>query len=114
MENLKNKYPNFRFEKNKGYGTEAHLLTLDLLGPCKEHRTSFSPVKKALNSGAYKYREEVKIRSVIRELLITKKDAEISDWLEKQKKKKTRKKFKQIRRILREDWRFIREASKLR
>ena len=114
MENLKNKYPDYRFEKNKGYGTEVHLLTLDLLGPCQEHRTTFSPVKKVIQSGLYKYREEAKIRSIIRKLLITKKDTEISVWLEDLNKNETRKKFTQIRSILREDWSFIREASKLR
>ncbi len=53
-------------------------------------------------------------KETIRELLITKKDEEITVWLENQKKNKTRKKFKQIRSILREEWKFIRQASKLR
>ena len=114
MEKLKNKYPDYRFEKNKGYGTETHLLTLDLLGPCKEHRITFSPVKKVLQDGVYKYKEEAKIRLVARKLLLTKKDVEIAVWLENQKKNKTRKKFKRIRSILREEWIFIRDASKLR
>ena len=121
MENLKNKYPDYRFEKNKGYGTEVHLLTLDLLGPCQEHRITFSPVKKAIKNGTYKYREEAKkyreetkIRSAIRELLITKKDEEITVLLKEINKKETKKKFKQIRSILIEEWKFIKQASKLR
>ena len=114
MESLENKYPGYRFEKNKGYGTEAHLLSLDLLGPCQEHRITFSPVKKVIQAGLYKYREEAKIRSTIRELLITKKDGEIAVWLEDLNKSETRKKFKLARSVLREEWKFVKQASKLR
>ena len=114
MESLENKYPGYGFKKNKGYGTEAHLLALDLLGPCQEHRNSFSPVKKVIEDGIYKYREEAKTRSTVRELLITKKDKEIAVWLEELNKNETRKKFKLVRRLLREEWKFIKQASKLR
>lgn len=114
MESIENKYPGYGFEKNKGYGTEAHLLTLDLLGPCQEHRITFSPVKKVIQAGIYKYREEAKIRSTIRGLLITKKDEEIAVWLENLNKNETRKKFKLARGLLREEWKFIKQASKLR
>ena len=38
-------YPNFLFEKNKGYPTKAHLNILKSLGSTKEHRKSFKPVK---------------------------------------------------------------------
>ena len=37
-------YPNFLFEKNKGYPTKAHLNLLKSLGSTKEHRKSFKPV----------------------------------------------------------------------
>ena len=37
-------YPNFLFEKNKGYPTKAHLNILKSLGSTKEHRKSFKPV----------------------------------------------------------------------
>jgi len=125
MESLKDRYPGYGFEKNKGYPTKAHLLTLGLLGPCKEHRVTFSPVKKVIQAGlyktideaivlAYKYSEEVKIKSTIRNLLLTKKDGEIKIWLEDQKKNKTKKKIKQIISILNEEWKFIKQASKLR
>ena len=114
MESLKDRYPGYGFEKNKGYGTEVHLLALDLLGPCKEHRITFSPVKKVIEAGTYKYREEAKIRSTVRDLLSTKNDEEIIAWLENLKKNLTRKKFKQIRNILREEWKFIKQASKFR
>ena len=41
MEELSEKYPRFGFEKHKGYGTAAHLQSLMLFGPTKEHRKSF-------------------------------------------------------------------------
>ncbi|WP_204551915.1 ribonuclease HII [Bacillus ectoiniformans] len=38
-------YPEYRFEKNMGYGTKDHLEGLDQYGPCTIHRKSFAPVK---------------------------------------------------------------------
>lgn len=35
------KYPQFSFEKNKGYGTAFHIKTLKDLGECEIHRQSF-------------------------------------------------------------------------
>ena len=35
-------YPNYLFEKNKGYGTREHLDMLQKYGPCTIHRTSFN------------------------------------------------------------------------
>ena len=35
-------YPNYLFEKNKGYGTREHLDMLQKYGPCIIHRTSFN------------------------------------------------------------------------
>ena len=31
-------YPDYKFEKHKGYGTKVHLEALDKFGPCKIHR----------------------------------------------------------------------------
>ena len=45
MEELAEKYPDYDFEKNKGYPTKSHLQTLRAIGPCAQHRNSFSPVK---------------------------------------------------------------------
>ncbi|HNU76312.1 MAG TPA: ribonuclease HII [bacterium] len=42
------KYPNYGFEKNKGYGTEYHLKAIDNFGPCEIHRRSFEPIKSKL------------------------------------------------------------------
>lgn len=38
-------YPEYGFEKNKGYGTGEHLEALRKYGPCKIHRKSFEPIK---------------------------------------------------------------------
>ena len=41
------KYPEYGFEKHKGYGTRAHNEALLKYGPCPIHRFSFEPVRKA-------------------------------------------------------------------
>ncbi len=38
-------YPQYQFEKNKGYGTKAHQEALLNYGPCEIHRRSFGPVR---------------------------------------------------------------------
>lgn len=43
MVSLAEKYPDFRFEDNKGYGTPEHLECIARLGMCPEHRRSFMP-----------------------------------------------------------------------
>lgn len=37
-------YPQYGFEKHKGYGTTEHLAALRKHGPCPLHRRSFAPV----------------------------------------------------------------------
>jgi len=39
------RYPEYEFARHKGYGTELHRERLRELGPCPEHRRSFSPVR---------------------------------------------------------------------
>ena len=34
-------YPNYQFEKHKGYGTKVHIQALKTYGPCPLHRRSF-------------------------------------------------------------------------
>jgi ribonuclease HII len=41
-------FPNYNFDKHKGYGTKDHLEVLRLYGPCPEHRHSFRPVRDSL------------------------------------------------------------------
>lgn len=38
-------YPQYGFDRHKGYGTEAHLQALKTYGACPIHRQSFRPVK---------------------------------------------------------------------
>ena len=35
------KYPEYQFEKHKGYGTKLHYEMLDKFGPCEIHRQTF-------------------------------------------------------------------------
>ena len=46
MQRLHKKYPQYGFDKHKGYGTKMHMATLAQLGPCEIHRASFSPINK--------------------------------------------------------------------
>ncbi|HSN51326.1 MAG TPA: ribonuclease HII [Woeseiaceae bacterium] len=39
------RFPEYEFARHKGYGTELHRARLRELGPCPEHRRSFSPVR---------------------------------------------------------------------
>ena len=39
-------YPEYGFEKHKGYGTKVHMEALKKYGPCTIHRKSLAPVKK--------------------------------------------------------------------
>ncbi len=41
------KYPEYNFDKHKGYGTRLHLEMLKKYGPCEIHRQGFEPVKFA-------------------------------------------------------------------
>jgi len=47
MINLAKKFPQYGFEKHKGYATKTHLRALKKCGPCKIHRASFFPVKNS-------------------------------------------------------------------
>ncbi|MFD2157585.1 ribonuclease HII [Rubritalea tangerina] len=44
MKTYAEQYPEYGFEKHKGYGTKAHLAALHAHGPCVLHRQSFAPV----------------------------------------------------------------------
>lgn len=38
-------YPQYGFDRHKGYGTPQHLDVLRRYGPCPEHRRSFAPIR---------------------------------------------------------------------
>lgn len=46
MQALSLVYPQYFFEKHKGYGTKLHIEALHKYGPCEIHRKSFAPVKQ--------------------------------------------------------------------
>lgn len=41
-------FPEYGFERHKGYGTQVHLEALSAHGPCRIHRRSFQPVAQRL------------------------------------------------------------------
>lgn len=45
MKEYSNQYPYYHFEKNMGYGTKEHLVSLNTYGPCPIHRKTFAPIK---------------------------------------------------------------------
>lgn len=48
---LAERYPQYQFDKHKGYGTAAHLTALQQYGVLPEHRADFAPVKQLLAQG---------------------------------------------------------------
>ncbi|SUA44042.1 ribonuclease HII [Neisseria zoodegmatis] len=48
---LAERYPQYGFDKHKGYGTAAHLAALEKFGALPEHRQDFAPVKMLLAQG---------------------------------------------------------------
>jgi ribonuclease HII len=45
MARLHERYPNYGFDRHKGYSTAEHLELLARHGPCEIHRRSFEPVR---------------------------------------------------------------------
>ncbi len=41
MVGLSKKYPEYHFEKHKGYGTKVHIEAIKTYGPCEIHRRTF-------------------------------------------------------------------------
>ena len=48
---LHQQYPEYGFDKHKGYPTKVHREILLSIGPCPEHRRSYAPVRDALMTG---------------------------------------------------------------
>jgi len=44
------KWPEYGFERHKGYGTGEHKKALEKNGPCELHRRSFRPVRELMQS----------------------------------------------------------------
>ena len=54
MLELHQQYPEYGFDKHKGYPTKVHREILNDIGPCPQHRRSYAPVRDAvaLRAGA--------------------------------------------------------------
>ncbi len=50
MRELARDYPDYQWQKNKGYGAPAHREALDRCGVTPHHRKSFAPIHKMLYS----------------------------------------------------------------
>jgi len=50
MVEMADKYPNYGFERHKGYGTAFHLEALKKFGICDMHRRSYEPIKSIIKS----------------------------------------------------------------
>ena len=48
LKSFQKKYPEYYFEKHKGYGTKKHKAAIREYGPCLLHRKTFSGVKEFL------------------------------------------------------------------
>jgi len=46
MEKMDKIYPQYGFQKHKGYGTKLHFEMIKKYGPCKIHRKTFKPIKR--------------------------------------------------------------------
>jgi len=46
MLELHQHYPDYGFDRHKGYPTREHLAALERLGPCPAHRRSFRPLRQ--------------------------------------------------------------------
>ena len=51
MHTVHARYPDYGFDRHKGYPTPAHLAALAHFGPCPEHRQSFAPVRRRISLG---------------------------------------------------------------
>ena len=49
MNSLHEEFPEYNWEKNKGYGTEEHRKAIEKLGLCKYHRKSFNIMPSQIN-----------------------------------------------------------------
>ena len=48
MHDYAEKFPQYGFDKHKGYGTKMHMEALKKYGACEIHRQSFAPVKRII------------------------------------------------------------------
>lgn len=49
MESIAEKFPEYKFEKHRGYGTKEHFGAIEKYGICELHRIGYKPIKNHLN-----------------------------------------------------------------
>jgi len=47
MNDLGNLFPEYGYERHKGYGTEKHLKAITVYGPSMWHRLTYKPVRES-------------------------------------------------------------------
>ena len=52
MKKLSKVFPQYKWEKNKGYGTPEHIEALKSIGICKHHRKTFKPIINLIHSNS--------------------------------------------------------------
>ena len=62
----------------------------------------------------YRYTEDWKNRCLVRDRMRKKNDHEIGAWLRELEKEKSVEYCNELRKLLREEWLFVRDASRLR
>lgn len=50
MLEMHKRFPEYGFDRHKGYPTAAHMRVLEEIGPCKIHRRSFAPVRNSMQA----------------------------------------------------------------
>ena len=50
MIDLATQYPDYGFERHKGYAAPAHIAALERHGPCPAHRPSWAPIRALLEA----------------------------------------------------------------
>ena len=51
LKNLHKQFPQYGFDKHKGYGTQFHFEMIQKYGPSEVHRKSFEPIKSMIAQG---------------------------------------------------------------
>lgn len=49
MDDYHSMYPQYGFDRHRGYGTPQHKQALERYGPCPIHRKSYKPIKRLLS-----------------------------------------------------------------
>lgn len=60
---LHQRWPQYGFDRHKGYPSPAHLAALRKHGPCPQHRRSYAPVRRALQARVEQSPEQTQMPS---------------------------------------------------